>query len=198
MADSHDDQTETFSRRFVKMLAESDNEISLRQHLEYKITCLKNEVELKFKNVNDRADMTEAALELQSGANRDHFETLNHEAARILKATEITVSRDTWDAFQKDYSDWKSRIERTMAAALGKDEFNTYRTETNRALTLRTGQGQGVYMSWQTFLAIFGLIGLALTAWGAFKSPSQPTTVPLQYAVPMSPGVPFPVAPASR
>lgn len=50
------------------------------------------------------------ARELQALDYKEHFERLNGEAGRILKAIEVTVSRDTWDGFQKEFLELKESV----------------------------------------------------------------------------------------
>ena len=146
------------------MAADStSNQITLREYLEQRIDGIENKLDLKLDAIDQRFEARDGALVLQADANAAHFDALNHEAARILKAAEITVSRDTWDEFQKGYAEWKSSVDRIIER--------------------RTGQGQAALLSWQTFLAIFGAVALAITAWAAIgKSSGQP----IVYAQPIA------------
>ncbi len=171
------ENTADLRRQFVSALVEAQNDVSLRQYLERDIAALRNEMGLKFQNIEDRLEDTADALALSAGQNKEHFAALNNEAERIRKAAEITVSRDTWDAF--------------------KEEYNGYKEETNSKLTLRAGQLQGLGISWQAALAIFGGFCAGIVAWSALKPAGQPIA-PMTYTIPISPAQPIPAPPAPR
>lgn len=182
---THDEHTETFRRQFVSALVEAQNDVSLRQFLEREIAALRTEMNLKFKiaDTNDKA--IAEALRIKSDEDATHFSTLNNEAARILKATEITVSRDTWDSFKSEYGEWKSRTERLIDSCVKNDDYQTYKQETSGALKLRTGQLQGVGISWQTMLAIFLAFCAGMGLWSTLSRPSS--VQPMSYTIPISP-----------
>ena len=138
------------------------NITTLKAYLEEQIAAVKNETDLKFA-------ARDAAQKLQYQIDQDHFTSLNHEAARILKATEVTVSRDTWDASQKAANDWKVAVERRLQDSLPRSEFQTYKETTDKALTLKAGQSQGfdVVRVGLTFLA--GMIVAAAALWAMTK-----------------------------
>lgn len=108
------------------------------------IETLKAYFELKFTGVENMITTRDKALELQAKADEIHFLNLNHEAARILKAQEVSVSRDTWDAFIEGDRKWKADIE--------------------KRLDLRTGQSQGIVMSSDLLFKIAPLVIAIATA----------------------------------
>ena len=145
----------------------TQQEITLREFLEQAI-------EGKLGVIEERFKAQETALKLQAVDNKEHFERLNGEAARILKATEITVSRDTWDAFKKSDQDWKNVTDRTMQGLLTKGEFQIYKESTDKALLLKAGQSIGVGTSFgvlaQALTVLMAFIAILLATYGAFHS----------------------------
>jgi len=105
--------TPSSKRLAVNSMPERWNIETLRLHLEMQIAHLHEKVDGKFFS-------RDKALELQAEANKIHFVQLNNEAARILKAAETTVSRDTWEGFQKEYQAYKASTERALTLAAGK------------------------------------------------------------------------------
>jgi len=79
------------------------------------------------------------------------------------------VSRDTWDANQKSLEEWKVSVDRLLHGNLPRAEFQTYKESTDKALTLKAGQSQGVdtVKSALTFLA--GMIVAAAALWALTK-----------------------------
>ena len=138
------------------------NITTLKAYLEQKIVALDTETNLKFKARDD-------AQKLQYQIDQDHFASLNHEAARILKATEITVSRDTWEANQKAYHEWRATVDRRLQEAMPRTEFQTYKDTTDKALTLKAGQSQGFDIVRGTATFIAGLVIAALATWAATR-----------------------------
>lgn len=130
------------------------DDVSLREHLEAQIKALCMKHELKFKALEDKIAARDKALELQAEANKTHFIALNNEAARILKAIEVTVSRDTWNAFKQSYDDWTRKVETAIGGLLPAKDFNEFKDATNRALQIKTGQAQGVGMTTSTLVTI--------------------------------------------
>jgi multidrug efflux pump subunit AcrB len=131
------------------------NITTLKAYLEALVAALAAETDLKFE-ARDKAQ----ALQFQ--ADQEHFRTLNHEAARILKATEITVSRDTWDAFKENDHQWKTHVEARLAGAMKTAEFNIYKETTERALNLGAGKGQGIWQLIQTLASLAAIVGVAI------------------------------------
>ena len=131
---------------------------TLKAYLEQNLASLSEEVELKFK-ARDKAQ------KLQHRIDQEHFKALNNEAARILKATEVTVSRDTWNAEQKSFQDWKNNVERMLQGALPRTEFQTYKDATDKALTLKAGQSQGFDIVRVILTFVAGLVVAGLAVW---------------------------------
>ena len=127
---------------------------ALKAYLENKIQAVERETDLKFK-------ARDQALKLQFEADQLHFASLNHEAARILKATEITVSRDTWDAFKDADRIWKASMDHAIITLLPRGEFNVYKETTEKALNLGAGKWQGVLQLISTVASFAAIVGVA-------------------------------------
>jgi hypothetical protein len=98
----------------------------------------------ELKVIEEKFKALEAADKLLREQNRIHFEGLNNEGRRITSMTERTVSQDTWTGFIKQYEERHSALQRVSDNAVSKEEFQSYRTATERALTLKAGQTQGI------------------------------------------------------
>lgn len=145
------------------------------RELALQLAAFKREVELMFLARDE-------ALVLQAAANKIHFEALNHEGARILKATEITVSRDSWDAFLKSFAEWKTTTERTLLGALPRPEFQTYKDSTERALTLKAGEARGAAGLWSLIVAGIGVAGAVVGLFLSLSATKQAPAPQIIYA----------------
>lgn len=132
----------------------SDEEVTLREYLEGKIKELEARHELKFKAIDEKFATRDKALDLQAEANGVHFTALNNEAARILKAIEVTVSRDTWNAFKQSYDDWVRKVELAVGGLLPTKDFNSFKEEVNKSLQTKDGQRVGVTMTTSALTSI--------------------------------------------
>ena len=142
-------------------------------YLGKEIAALDQKVDLKLKAIDDKISARDKALDLQSEANKVHFDQLNHEGARILKATEITVSRDTWDSFIESDRAWKSNADRALQSLLPRSEFQTYKDATEKALTLKAGQSQGMgtigVISMGIVAGVASLVSVATLVYNIFR-----------------------------
>lgn len=137
-----------------------------RELFEEKLRALRAEHELQFKAIYEKFAALDEARKLQAAADKEHFSALNNEAARIQKAADLSVSRDTWDAFKQTDQKWKSDIEKLAATHLPRQEFQTYKETTDKARDVKTGQTQGVSMVWAIFL---GIVAVAGVMFGIFR-----------------------------
>lgn len=139
------------------------NITTLKAYLEQAISALKSETALKFTARDD-------AQELQAAANKEHFENLNHEAARIQKATEITVSRDTWDGFLKAYQEWKSTTDTIVRAAVSRTEFQTYKDTLTAEMAAKAAQHAVMTRVAVILAAVASAAMIANVVWNMVKS----------------------------
>lgn len=80
------------------------------------------------------------ALKLQADEYIRRLDALNGEQARIAQTQVTYVSRETWENFHKGDDEWKRRAESLLAKAMPRDEFETYKGVTQRALSLEAGK----------------------------------------------------------
>ncbi len=132
---------------------QSWNITTLKAFLEALVIAVKTETDLKFE-ARDKAQL------LQHEIDQEHFKALNNEAARILKATQITVSRDTWEAFKEADNAWKAKTDALLAGVMLKADFQTYKETTERALNLGAGKWQGIWLLISTAGAIISMLGV--------------------------------------
>lgn len=123
-------------------LVQNWNITTLKAYFEQRHTANIVETNLKFEAVNLKFEARDVALKLQFEQNQDRFKELNNEAARILKATEVTVSRDVWNNFQENFLAWKTGVERQIQEATTRNEFQTYKQNTDKALTTAAAQAE--------------------------------------------------------
>jgi hypothetical protein len=96
------------------------------------------------KVIEERFRAIEAADKLLREQNKSHFEILNNEGRRITAMTDKTVSQDKWDGFIKQYEERHLKLEKAIDGTVLKSEFQDYKASTERALTLKVGQTQGI------------------------------------------------------
>lgn len=108
------------------------------------LATLKAWVVGELKVLEEKFKAIEAADKLLREQNKIHFEALNNEGKRITAMTEKTVSQDTWNGFMKQYEERQSQLQRMVDGSVSKEEFQSYKATTERALTLKAGQSQGV------------------------------------------------------
>ena len=102
------------------------------------------------------------ALQLQAAENKRRLDELNHEHARVAQAQQTYVSKDTWDGYVKGDLLWKTAADRSVQLALPRPEFQAYKDTTEKALTLKAGQAQGVGLSIGVVIQIItSLAGIA-------------------------------------
>lgn len=107
------------------------------------IETLKEFFESRLAAIEDKIKERDKALELQAAENKRRLAELNHEHARVAKAQETYVSKDTWDGYVAARQAWTTAADRTMQLALPRPEFQAYKDTTEKALTLKAGQSQG-------------------------------------------------------
>lgn len=121
------------------------------------------EVKLIWREFESR----EKARQDKAGEYKEHFTALNNEAARILKATEVTVSRDTWDAFLTTFRLWQAQVNASIDNSITDKEFNEFKNTADKDANTRTGKNQGITMSVTALVAAIGvtatLVGLFFT-----------------------------------
>lgn len=139
------------------------NITTLKAYLEQAIAALKTETGLKF-------DARDDARKLQADANEKHFADLNHEAARIQKATEVTVSRDTWDGFLKAYQEWKVATDIVVQAAVSRTEFQTYKDTLTTQIATKAAQTAVMTRIAVILAAVGSAAMIANVVWNMVKS----------------------------
>ena len=100
------------------------------------------------------------ALQLQAEANKVHFDNLNHEAVRILEQSMRTVSADTWRAFERTDTEWKSRADRKLQEAVTREDFNDFRKTTDRSFSMQEGAFKSRSRAFAIIAAIAGVIAV--------------------------------------
>jgi hypothetical protein len=121
----------------------------------------------ELKVIEEKFKAIEAADKLLREQNKIHFENLNNEGRRITSITERTVSQDTWQGFTKQYEERHTTLQRLVEGSVSKDEFFVYKTATERALTLKAGQSQGISMVGAAVLIFFSIVSSLAAAIGA-------------------------------
>lgn len=125
------------------------------------LATLKAWIEGELKVIEGKFKAIEAADNLLRDQYKIHFEALNNEGKRITAMTDRTVSNDTWTGFIKQYEERHGDLQRKLEAAVSKDEFQSYRSTTERALTLKAGQTQGIGMVGTIVLGLFVVLSSA-------------------------------------
>lgn len=131
---------------------------------EWTIETLKEHLELKFRSLDALRAAEARALILQAEEYERRLEGLNGEQARIATNQSASVSRELWESTQREDRDWKRRIEGQVADRISREEFQTYKEATERALTLRAGQSQGISafggIIFQLFTSLTGIAAI--------------------------------------
>jgi hypothetical protein len=135
---------------------------TLKAFIEQQIGNLRSETDLKFT-------AAEAARKHQYVIDQEHFTALNSEAARILRATEITVSRDTWDGFLTGDRKWKSEVDIAIRATVSATEFQTYKDTLTRELAAKSAQAAVVTRVALIFGGLASLAVIANVFWNVLK-----------------------------
>lgn len=132
---------------------------------EWTIETLKEHLELKFKSLEALRAAEARALILQAEEYERRLDALNGEQARIAANQSASVSRELWESTQREDRDWKRRVEGQVADRVSREEFQTYKDATERALTLRAGQSQGIStfsgIIFQFFASLTGMAAIA-------------------------------------
>ena len=105
---------------------------------------LREYIEARLKGMEDLRAQEARQLVLQAAEYERRLTALNGEQSRIAANQALSVSREIWDSSQREDRAWKSRIEASIASALPRVEFQTYKDTTDKALQLKAGQSQGI------------------------------------------------------
>lgn len=115
-----------------------DNRLSMERLIDVRLLHLKAETEARFTS-------SDKALSLASLETSQHLRDLNGEQGRILADRDRSVSRDTYEAHQKDFTMWRDQV--------------------NKYMSLGQGRDKGIGLSWSVILGgagfLFGLASLA-------------------------------------
>lgn len=137
-----------------------------------KMSRLDAKIDYEVKLVKERFEARDKALADKAAEYKEHFTALNNEAARILKATEVTVSRDTWDAFLASFRLWQAQVNSQLENAITDKEFNEFKATANKDADTRLGKNQGISASVSAVIiaitvtaTIVGLIATFLKFW---------------------------------
>jgi hypothetical protein len=87
-------------------------DVPLREHLEHKIDSLREHIDLRFDAAAD-------ALRLQAEKNERHFESLNHEQARLLSDRERYLQKEVHEPWKKDVEKSIESINKVLATTAG-------------------------------------------------------------------------------
>lgn len=120
----------------------------LKELLAAQLNAMRVEFDLKIAATHEQIKLRDKALELQAVANSIHFEQLNNEAERILKAAETTVSKDTWEAFSRSFQEWKGSVDRSVQSLMPRSEFYTYKEVTDKERAAALGRAKGITSTW--------------------------------------------------
>ncbi len=94
--------------------------------------------------VEDQFKAIAKALELEAAELARRLEGLNGEQARIARSQATYVSREIWDATVNEWVTWRSKNDTNVQDKVGRTEFQVYKETTDRALTLKAGEAQGM------------------------------------------------------
>lgn len=149
---------------------EKRDNVPLREYLEQRINSLCTKTELKISAIREELASRDKALLLQSEDNRRHFDALNNEAVRILRAAEMSVSRDTWNAFTEGYHIRHAELEKRMLETITRAEFYAFKENIEKEVMRHTAQGEGIKMSLTALIAVItaaaaiaGIVGVLIT-----------------------------------
>ena len=135
---------------------------------EWTIATLKERMETRFEHLNELQALRDKALDLQAIENNRRLNELNHEHARVALAQQTYVSKDTWDGYIKSDLMWKGTADRSMQAGVTRAEFQAYKDTTEKALTLKAGQSQGIGMTTSAIVQLFATLAAAVTIVSVF------------------------------
>lgn len=121
-----------------RQLRMNEAALAAERYVAVQLLHLKAETEAKFV-------ASEKALALASIETAQHLRDLNGEQGRILADRDRSVSRDTYDAQQKEFGAWRDQVNKYMSVGQGRDK--------------------GIGLSWSVVLGsagfLFGLVSLA-------------------------------------
>jgi hypothetical protein len=132
--------------------------------IDHKIKLLDQKIKALDARVTLELQARDKALEHQAEQNAEHFTSLNNEAARILAATAVTVSQDTWREFLKNHQSWKDATDKALQGTVSAETFHTYKETTAKATDLRTGNTQGTETSFKRIAALITIAAIAIGA----------------------------------
>jgi hypothetical protein len=136
------------------VMTTTEPEVSKCKSLE----TLKTWVEGELRVIEQRFAAIKEADSLLREQNKVHFENLNNEGKRITAMTEKTVSQDTWAGFIKQNDDRDKSLSHLVSSSVSKEEFQMFKTSTERTLTLISGESKGRSDVWSMLVAIISVV----------------------------------------
>ena len=97
--------------------------------MSHTIETLKELVAHQIDAVRGELTARDRALELQSTETHRRLDELNNEAGRILAASRLTVSSDTWEAFLHSDREWKRKVDQVLAQRSGRESGTVTSTD---------------------------------------------------------------------
>lgn len=120
-------------REHLSALREADLRFDAERDRRLTEVAIEREKALAIKQESDKT-----ALDLARQINDLHLAALNGEQARLAADRERFLSRETYDAQQKDFGVWRDTV--------------------NGSLSINAGKGSGVATSWGVVVAVVGIL----------------------------------------
>lgn len=135
-----------------------------------KISRVSEKVDHKYELILQKLAAMEMARIDKADEYKGHFASLNGEAGRILKAIEITVSRDTWEGFLVNHRNWRAEVDKALQGAITDKEFLEFKNSLAKDAAIlakdadtKVGWGKGISA---VIAAIVGAVFLAAAVVG--------------------------------
>lgn len=146
----------------------TENEmISLRDLIEERLDAIQQLHEKDMEFFQQYIRTTDEARKIQAVEYERRLNSLNGEQARIAQSQATYISREIWEAFQKEHRTLMDRMVTIQSGSVSAKEFQVYKDSVEKALSLAAGQKQGVgmmtYIVAQVILTFVG-VGTIVTA----------------------------------
>lgn len=150
---------------------EETHNISLREYFETRIKSVCDHFEARIDHLDmhwkELEEQKEIARKLALVELERRLADLNHAHQRAAEVLLTYITREAWDKYREDDSNWKRQQEVIRASLVTDAEFTTYKETTQQALTLAVGKSQGIGSVWGAVVigfSIMAAIGTAITA----------------------------------
>lgn len=135
--------------------------ISLRDFIEERLDAIQKLHQKDIEAFKQYTHATDEARKLQAAEYERRLDALNGEQARIAQSQATYISREIWEAFQKEHRALTERMATIQSGSVTSKEFQVYKDAVDKALSIAAGKKEGVgmvaYVIAQVILTFVGI-----------------------------------------